>query len=528
LSILKKLRIPALLGVGLVAASLVPSGASSHREAPLITEDPVADNTDVYAFRSPDRPDTVTLVANWIPLEEPNGGPNFYNFGEDVLYQIHVDNNGDAEPDITYEWRFTTEIQNPNTFLYNTGRIDSIDDPDFNYRQFYDVSVVRNGQRTVLGSNLAVPPNNVGPRSTPNYEALAAQGVHTLGGGIKSFAGQRDDPFFVDLGSAFDLLGLRPFNPEHVIKLPREAGVDGIGGFNTHAIAIQVPISELTTGGSPIIGVYSQTKRQQTRVLSPTGPGTPPRNQGSFVNVSRLGMPLVNEVIVPLGKKDAFNASEPRNDAAFLGLVQDPEPARLLEALYPVITVPPTPRADMVAVFLTGIAGLNQPPNVKPSEMIRLNTSTPVTASPNALGVLAGDNQGFPNGRRLVDDVVDIELRVLAGGTPFTPEFNRFPNNALGDGVNANDLPFLSAFPYLATPHQGYEHPHHRVGSINPQPPGSPSAPGATTTTAAGGATTTTSTTAPPTTSSTIRGCVIDKRFANIIQRLPDGCSFST
>lgn len=489
MSILKKLRVPALLGVGMVAATLVPSGASSHREAPLITEDPVADNTDVYAFRSPDRPDTVTLIANWIPFEEPAGGPNFYNFGDDVLYQIHVDNNADAEPDITYEWRFTTKIQNPNTFLYNTGPITSIDDPDFNYRQFYDVSVVRGGVRTVLGSQLAVPPNNIGPRSTPTYEAVAAEGVHTLGA-IKTFAGQRDDPFYVDLGSAFDLLGLRPFNTAHKIPLPTAPGVDGLAGFNTHTIAIQVPISELTTAGQPIIGVYSQTKRQQTRVLAATGPGSAPRNFGSFVNVSRLGMPLVNEVVIPLGQKDRFNASEPRDDIQFLPFVQNPEPARLIGALYPV-DVPPAPRDDLVAIFLTGLPGLNKPANVKPSEMIRLNTSIPVTASPDALGVLAGDNQGFPNGRRLVDDVVDIELRALAGATPFTPPFNRVPNNSLGDGVNANDRPFLSVFPYVATPHQGYDHTHHKVGSTSAQPPG----PVVT----AGPATTTTTTTPPQT-----------------------------
>jgi hypothetical protein len=482
LSILKKMRIPALLGVGLMAASLVPSGASSHREAPLITQDPVADNTDVYAFRSPDAPNTVTLVANWIPFEEPAGGPNFFHFGDDVLYQIHVDNNADAEPDVTYEWRFTTEIQNPNTFLYNTGPITSINDPDFNYRQYYDLSVVRGGVRTTLGTHLAVPPDNIGPRSTPNYEAVAAQGVQTLGA-VKTFAGQRDDPFYVDLGSAFDLLGLRPFNTAHVIPLPTEAGKDGLGGYNVHSIAIQVPISDLITGpGQPTIGVYSQTKRQQTRVLSPTGPGTAPRNQGSFVNVSRLGMPLVNEVVVPLGKKDAFNASEPRDDGAFLGLVQDPEPARLIPVLYPGVTVPPAPRSDLVAIFLTGLPGLNQVANGKPSEMIRLNTSIAVTGSPNPMGVLAGDNQGFPNGRRLGDDVVDIELRALAGATPFTPTFNKGPNNSLGDGVNANDKPFLTAFPYVATPHQGYENLHGKVGSTSPQAAGPVSTAPATTT----------------------------------------------
>ncbi|MDQ2826487.1 MAG: DUF4331 domain-containing protein, partial [Actinomycetota bacterium] len=326
MSNLRKLRIPALLGVGLMMAGVAPSGASSHREAPLITQDPVADNTDVYAFRSPDRPDTVTLVANWIPFEEPAGGPNFYNFGDDVLYQIHVDTNGDALPDITYEWRFTTEIQNPNTFLYNTGPITDINSPNFNYRQFYDVSVVKSGVRTVLGTHVPVAPNNIGPRSTPNYDAVAAQAVTSLPGGIKGFAGQRDDPFYVDLGSAFDLLGLRPFNTAHKIPLPTAAGVDGLGGFNVNTIAIQVPISDLTTGGSPIIGVYSQTKRQQARVLSPAGPGSATRNSGSFVNVSRLGNPLINEVIIPLGEKDKFNASDPSGDARFLPRVLDPEP----------------------------------------------------------------------------------------------------------------------------------------------------------------------------------------------------------
>ena len=531
MSILKKLRIPALLGVGIVAASLVPSGASSHREAPLISEDPVADNTDVYAFRSPDRPDTVTLLANWIPFQLPEGGPTYYNFGEDVLYQIHVDNNGDAEPDITYEWRFDTRIQNPNTILYNTGPITNINDPDFNFRQFYDVSVIRDGSRTVLASNLPVPPVNVGPKSTPNYEALAAQGVHTIGG-IKTFAGQRDDPFFVDVGSAFDLFSLRPINDLHVIPGPKGPGIDQLAGSNIHTIGIQVPISDLTGPGSPIIGVYAQTKRQQTRVLSPTGPGSQPRNAGSFVNVSRLGNPFVNELFIPIPSKDTYNASEPRNDGQFLRFIQDPEPARLIDTLYPV-DVPPAPRDDIVTIFLKGIPGLNQPPNVTPSDMLRLNTSTPL-GSGNALGVLGGDNQGFPNGRRLADDIVDIELRALAGATPFNPTFNRAPNNSLGDGANENDRPFLSVFPYVATPHQGVNHEHHRTGTLG-QPPGptvtpttpTTAAPGSTSTTVSPGGTTST-TTAPSTTPSTIRGCVIDKRFASIIQRLPAGCSFST
>jgi len=458
--------------VGLTVATVVPTGASSHREAPLISEDPVADNTDVYAFVSPDRPDTVTLAANWIPFEEPAGGPNFFKFGDDVLYQIHVDNNADAVPDVSYEWRFNTQVQNSDTFLYNTGPITSITDPDFNIRQTYSVAEVRNGVRTVLGSGLPTPPVNVGPRSTPNYPQLAAQGVQRVGD-YKVFAGQRDDPFAVDLGSVFDLLGLRPFNQAHAIPLPTANGVDGLGGFNVHTLAIQVPIKSLTASGNrprdpgsanAVIGVYSQTKRFKTRVLQ--ADGSPPVESGQFVNVSRLGNPLVNEVILPLGEKDRFNSSNPVDDAQFLPYVLDPEPGRLIPALYPV-AVPPAPRNDLAAIFLTGIPGLNQPPNVRPSEMLRLNVAIPPSApvgQGNRLGLLGGDNAGFPNGRRLEDDVTDIELRAVAGATPFTPAFNVSPNNVLSDGVDTNDRPFLTGFPYVGTPHQGYEHTHHRVG----------------------------------------------------------------
>ena len=508
LSILKKLRIPALLGVGLVAASLVPSGASSHREAPLISEDPVADNTDVYAFVSPDNPNTVTLLSNFIPFEKPEGGPIFYNFGEDVLYQIHVDNNGDARPDVSYEWRFNTVVRNPNTFLYNTGPITDINDPDFNYRQFYDLFVTRNGVRQQIGSQLAVPPVHIGPKSTPNYEAVAAQAIHDVGN-IKTFAGQRDDPFFIDVGAAFDLFTLRPFNDLHAIPGPKAPGVDQLAGMNIHTLGVQVPISDLTGGGdgSSIIGVYSQAKRQQTRVLQPrlAVGDTQSSFAGSFVNVSRLANPLVNELLIPIGggpgrgEKDLYNASEPSADAQFLDRVLDPEPARLIDTLYPV-DVPPPPRNDIATIFLTGIPGLNKPPNVNPSDLMRLNTSiAPGPGTPT--GVLGGDNAGFPNGRRLADDVVDIELRALAGATPLTPAFVRSPNNLLGDGVNANDRPFLGSFPYVATPHQGFEHVHHKVGSLSPQPASPPA--GATPPTSTPPTSTPPTTGAPTTTTTT-------------------------
>jgi Domain of unknown function (DUF4331) len=468
------ISVVATLGLLASLTALSPTRASSHREAPLISEDPAADNTDTYVFRSPDRPDTVTLVGNWIPLEEPAGGPNFNKFGDDVKYTLNVDNDGDAVDDIVYEFRFRTSVQNQNTFLYNTGPITSLDDPDFNIRQSYSVAKVENGRRTMVASGLATPPVNIGPRSTPNYEALAAAAVANLKGGGKVFAGQRDDPFFVDLGSVFDLLGLRPLNQAHLIKRPTEKGVDGVGGFNTHSIVLQVPITELTRDHKPlsgptdpdaVIGVYAASERRQVRVLS--SQGGQPSQYGNWVRVSRLGMPLVNEVVIPLGKKDRFNASDPADDAQFGNFVLDPEPARLIPVLYPGVTVPAAPRKDIATIFLTGIPGLNQPAKVTPSEMIRLNMGIAPTpfAQQNPLGLLAGQMDGFPNGRRLVDDTPDIELRALAGGTPFTPDFNKAPNNILTDGVQKNDKPFLPSFPYLATPHQGYDHNHHPVGS---------------------------------------------------------------
>jgi hypothetical protein len=496
------------LGLAGLLAAVIPGSASSHREAPRISEDPLADTTDLYAFVSPDRPDTVTFIANWIPLEEPAGGPNFNKFGDDIRYRINIDNNGDAADDIIYEWRFTTRVMNPNTFLYNTGPITSLDDPDFNVRQYYSLAKIeRPGDaRHVIAEGLATPPVNIGPRSTPNYEALAQAAVYDLPGGYKSFVGQRDDPFFVDLGSIFDLAGLRPLNSAHALPPnSTEPGVDGVGGFNTHTIALQVPITELTwdhqpargltataqrageddedddddeaeesAGPNSIIGVYSETQRFANRTLSEREPFV--RQSGQWINVSRLGAPLVNEVVIPLGKKDRFNASEPEDDAQFGQYVVNPELAGLVPALYPGVNVPPNPRNDLVAVFLTGIPGLNQPPNVRPSEMLRLNMAIPPQplasgsdpfANENHLGVIAGDNAGFPNGRRLADDVTDVELRAVAGGYVLTPDFNHAPNNILGDGVNANDVQFLAHFPYVGTPHAGYDHTHHAVGSTS-------------------------------------------------------------
>ena len=444
--------------------SLIPGQASSHREAPLISMDPLADNTDLYAFRSPDRPDTVTIIANYIPLEAPAGGPNFPAFDDAVLYEIHVDNNGDAREDITYQFRFRTETRNPNTFLYNTGPIASLDDPNWNRPQTYSVKVIRRGYESSdwLGRDLTTPPDNIGPRSTPGYEALAAAAVHSLPGGIKVFAGQRDDPFYVDLGSIFDLAGLRPFNPAHLISLPADTGHDGVARFNTHAIALQVPISQLVSANSPTIGIYASASRQSVRILRADGDSD---EYGPFVQVSRLAEPLINEAVIPLGQKDRWNRSDPENDAAFEGFYLRPEVSRLEQLLYggalaPVVAID---RTDLVSILLTGVPGLNFT-GPRRADLLRLNTSIPPAASPSRFGVLDGDLAGFPNGRRLADDVVDIELRAFGQGygsflNGLLGLPNKSPNNLLGDGVDANDKPFLMTFPYAATPHSGYEVP---------------------------------------------------------------------
>jgi uncharacterized protein DUF4331 len=451
-----------------VVRGVTPDGAraSSHREAPLISEDPGADNVDVYAFRSPDRPDTVTLIATYIPLEEPAGGPNFAQFDDDVTYAINVDNDGDAKEDLSYQFRFKTGLRNPNSFLYNTGPITSLDDTDWNRPQSYTVTKVsRDGKREVLGTNVPTPPVNVGVRSTPNYGALMGSAVSTLSDGSKVFAGQVDDPFYVDLGSIFDLAGLRPFNPFHLLPLPAAAGVDNVSGYNTHAIALQVPIAKIGTTKSKVLGIYASASRQAVTVRLPGKE----RAAGPEIQVSRLGNPLINEVIIPLGQKDQWNGTDPEDDKQFRERYRSPELASLVNLLYPALPDTPTAgRDDLVAVLLTGIGkvpGVTENFNStgpREADLLRLNFDVPVTAAPKRLGVLEGDLQGFPNGRRLADDVVDIELRAVACGYgPILQSLlglcNFTPNNTIGDGVDANDRAFSPAFPYLAAPTSGYE-----------------------------------------------------------------------
>ena len=493
----------ALLLFALIASfTLTPnptkSLASSHREAPLIVADPLADNTDTYAFRStePGREGFVTLIANWIPFQEPSGGPHFYKFDDTVLYEIYIDNTGDGVEDVTYQFRFKTKFRNgdsilgmaaPNQALNGTGGIEplitSLNDPDYNEPQTYTVTRIdRRGKPVLLAKDLLAPPNNIGERTTPNYEATLAQpAVYSLPNGGKVFAGQRDEGFYIDVGGVFDTLKLK--------SIGATDGVDSTAGFNVGTIAIEVPIHELTrTGAVPagptapdaVIGVWAVSSRQKITVLrsNPHEGAEDPLTAGPLQQVSRLGSPLVNELIIPLKLKDTFNRATPAGDSQFAHFVTNPQLAQLLSAVFGV-NVPPAPRNDLVAIFATGIPVNDVTgPNFttflsdgKPHEMLRLNVAIPPASNPSRLGLLGGDFAGFPNGRRVFDDVVDIALRAVAGGTPFTPATNISPNNTIGDGVANNDVPFLTRFPYLGTPQSGNStlgapHEHHTINAL--------------------------------------------------------------
>ncbi len=428
-----------LLATGVAGLGPVAANSSSHREAPLIAGLPQYDTTDLYAFRSPEAQNKVTLIANWIPFEEPGGGPNFYSFATDARYNIKVDNDGDAKPDVTFRWTFKDHYVSDETFLYATGPVTSLKDENLNFYQTYRLERIANGKTNVLVKSRRVAPSNVGQASMPDYSALRDAAVTNAGrgGAYQSFAGQAEDPFFVDL-RVFDLLYGGDFS---------EAGDDTLAGFNVNSVALQVPRQALAdkrnVRANPVIGTWSTTDRRGV--------------DGKYRQVSRLGMPLVNEVVIPLKDKNKFNASAPRNDGQFLDYVTKPELPKLVEAVYG-IEAPAEPRNDLVSVFLTGVEGLNQPAGVTPSEQLRLNMRTPITENPDSLGVIGGDTQGFPNGRRLADDVLDIALQVVEGELVGSP-------NDLADGVDANDAEFLDVFPYLALPASGSDAAPHPATS---------------------------------------------------------------
>jgi hypothetical protein len=445
----------AALAAGALAVTL--GFGSSHREAPLSSLDPTGDDTDVYAFTAPDAPGSLTLVANWIPFEDPAGGPNFYRFDDRASYYLNIDNSGDGQADVRYRFRFRTKVRNPDSFLYALPGVSAISDPKLNVVQTYSITRerYRDGREVShheVASGLPVAPNNVGPKTIPNYNAVAAEAIKALPGGGKVFAGQADDPFFVDLGTTFDAINIRNGTGN------AGGGKDDLAGYNVHSIVLQVPEAHVTRDAKPVadakapnavVGVWASTERESVAVA---GRGAARRAQSGEVQVSRLGNPLVNEVIIPLGQKDRFNATQPKDDLANFGkYVLSPELAKVMNALFPGVNAPTTNRTDIVQALLTGIPGLTQiRDGAPPTDTLKINLGVAPSPSPKRFGVLAGDTQGFPNGRRLTDDVTDIELRVVAGFL----KGNKVP---LGDGVDQNDKPFRAAFPYVAPPAAGFD-----------------------------------------------------------------------
>jgi hypothetical protein len=469
-----------LIAAALVAAAL--SFGSSHREAPNTSQDPTADDTDVYAFTADDAPGSLTVVANWIPFEDPAGGPNFYNFDPKAHYYVNIDNTGDGAYDLRYQFAFQTKVVNPNSFAAATPTVDSLTDASLNVRQSYTVTrqVYRNGKlrsAKVIARNLPVVPSNIGPKTMPDYGALANEGIKPLTGGGKVFAGQRDDPFYVDLGQTFDSINFRP----GVGTGNQGGGKDDLAGYNTNSIVLQVPEAQVTRNGqsvsgptasNAVVGVWSSTERRRFQVTNDvSGKGS----HGKYVQVSRLGNPLVNEVVIPLGKKDKFNRTQPQNDAANYGAyVVNPELAKLMNALFN-LGVKETNRTDIVQALLTGVPGLTQiSKNPAAADTLKINLGVPPTSADKVsrFGVIAGDNAGFPNGRRLGDDVVDIELRVIGGF--LLPDNQGGKKLPLGDGVDQNDTPFLQSFPYVAPPTAGLDSDPKRTEPGHSPTPGQP------------------------------------------------------
>ncbi len=493
----KRVCAAALFAAALIAFGLSsrPAAASSHSEAPLISLDPAVDNCDVYFFLDPNRPGMAVMLATFNGLSNPASGPNYKSFAENARYDLKIDNDGDGAPDITYRFIFTNHRRSDETFLYNTGPIASVSDPNLNVYQTYVVQKITGppanpspSQITVVGggdtnSAFFTVPWNIGPKSYPNnaYHSIT-DGIYSTTDGGTVACGPRADPFFVDLQTIFDLINLAgPTSRPGIGVGNTGGGKNSLNGFNVMAIMLEVPVSNLTknhdtptdtSDPDSIVGMWSTTSRPATRVLNGDGTLT---ESGNYVQVSRLGAPLINEVLIALGDKDRWNASAPQNDHAFVDeYYRHSEVAGLLKALFG-IDSPPEPREDIVEALATGVPGLNQRPGEVEADELRLNVAVPPVfiADANTLGVIGGDLAGFPNGRRTCDDVVDIELRVIAG--VLNPDFNHAPNNELGDGVDAPDPACSTAFPFMITPYQGFADQHagaarpvHAAGALEP------------------------------------------------------------
>jgi Domain of unknown function (DUF4331) len=472
---MKRLSILAALVAAAIAVPI--SIGSSHREAPNTMLDPSADNTDVYAWTAKDAPGALTIASDWIPGQNPANGPNFFRFDDRARYWIKIDNTGDGKVDVGYLFRFKTKVRNKNSFLYALPGASGYSDPRLNVLQRYSVTRVtykRRGHRVrarsrVVARGLPVAPPNIGPKTFPNYQAFVNGAIRGLSDGTKVFVGQRDDPFFVDLGATFDSINLRKGTGN------QGQGKDDFSGMSTSAVVMQLPERLVTrdhrqvsspSGRNAVVGVWSTTERKRLGVLRRAHSR---RVRARWVQVSRLGNPLVNEVVIPLGKKDQFNRTTPDRDAQLYGrYVLNPELAAVLNALFHV-NAPEHNRTDIVQAVLQGIPGLNQTagaPGPPPVDTLKVNLGTPpASGAENRFGVIGGDLAGYPNGRRLGDDVVDIDLQVIAGFL----KGNKVP---LGDGVDRNDKPFLSGFPYLAPPTSGFDsNPTNRFEPAHPPVP---------------------------------------------------------
>jgi hypothetical protein len=501
---------PRVLAGALASAIVSAALASSHREAPFITTRPKVDGTDFYMFNSYEtgRAGFVTLIANYQGLQEPQAGPNYFTMDPNGLYEIHIDNTGDGVEDLTFQFRFSTVNQGLAVMagtksipvpLSNIGPLNSTDYSAQNVYETYTLTLVQGNRRTgtatpitdaTSGSKTFTKPfDNIGAKSIPNYAAYANSFIHsiTIPGCStpgKVFVGQRADGFVVNLGETFDLVNIKyPAEELDTGGNARNIAPNSLANYNVTSLALEIPASCLVSSASPIIGSWTTASVRQAAVINPApqsahsvssvGAVTTPTGAsvegGPWAQVSRLGAPLVNEVVIGLPDKDRFNASQPKDDGQFADYVTNPSLPVLLQTLFGTAGVKAPnvyPRTDLLAAFLTGVKGLNQPPTVTASEMLRLNTSTAVTpvASQSDLGVLGGDTSGFPNGRRPIDDVVDIELRVAMGvllppfdGSASDPDPASDVSRQLHftDGAEPNPANYLTVFPYLNTPIAG-------------------------------------------------------------------------
>lgn len=488
--------------LALLMAFPAASFGASHREAPITALDEKADITDVFAFVSYDDPSKVTLIMDVDPLLEPSNGPNYFPFDPNILYAIRIDNNNDAVEDVTFEIRFQTEIRAPDVFTGFVGKdngvaapanspppvspgtpiippaitaLDGAGSQGLSLRQSYTITMVKGGVSTQLTNSTGQPlfavPTNVGPRTMPNYTALARQGIYNLGNGIRSFAGTVDDPFYIDVGAAFDTFNFRAAAGGGVLSPAQDATAqnfapDQLSGFNVNTIAIEVPIAMLTRTGTKVaatdpaatIGVFATTARARLTVRRAPLPAV---DSGSFSQIQRMGNPLVNELIIGTGFKDKWSMSQPKDESQFASMFLDPLIARAFNALFG-INIPPPPRNDLLplVMYLPPIAAPGTPAGPV-ADLLRLNTGVAPTASSSRsrLGAIGGDLGGYPNGRRVSDDVTDIVARVVVGGV-LIPAFNVAPNNRLGDGTNVNDMPYQETFPYVAFAHSGRDRRH--------------------------------------------------------------------